>query len=691
MKTYVKNGAKNNAPIVRPKAKGIKPGEKNIKSSKVFVRKYYYLAGIIIISAFLFSKITSNDFTTWDDDEYITNSEIIQDLSAEGIKDIFTAYHVSNYHPFTILLYALQYRVFELSATGYHYVSLFLHIMNIILVFFLFIYLGFKEKIIIPIVLLFAIHPMHVESVAWASEQKDLLYSLFYIAAIISYLLWIKTNKKHKWYFISLVLFLFSLLSKSMAVTLPVLLLLIDWFLGRNKIKASLVEKLPFFALSILFGVMAIISQSEANALDIVPDVTVIDRIFLVSYAIVFYLFKLFVPVKLSVMHYYPAKVGGFLPLYYYLMPLVIIALIYLIYKIKTGKRIFIFGTLFFLITISVVLQIIPVGGSVVSERYTYIPYLGLFLIVSYYYYSLLESKNRLARKTKSWIYAIGIAYLCFLAVTTYDRIYVWEDGITLFTDVKQKNPDNYHPYVVLGNAYFSKRNFPDAIKNFDKAIELNNEKIELYMNRGFSKIQAGGLKEALDDYNHILRIKPDHVSANTNRGIIHMRLGDKEKALEDFNRALTLNPKDVVSLIQRSQLYFDMNNINEAFRDLDKAISIKPRSAAAYSKRGFFYAQTGNYEEALKDLAKAVKINPGNSDIYLNLANTKLLMGNPEGALKDLNKVIEINPNNGSAYGNRGVVKMRLGMRKEACKDFNKALNLGYPKAIEYLKQYCQ
>ena len=157
----------------------IKNKQKKINSRKRNYHNFYLLAGILILTIILFSEITSNNFTNWDDDKYLSKNELVKDLSPSGIIDIFTTFVASNYHPLTIIAFAAELKIFGHSASGFHYVSLFLHLINILLVFYLFQLLGFREKIIIPITLLFAIHPMHVESVAWIAEQKDLLYALF--------------------------------------------------------------------------------------------------------------------------------------------------------------------------------------------------------------------------------------------------------------------------------------------------------------------------------------------------------------------------------------------------------------------------------------------------------------------------------------------------------------------------------
>ena len=222
---------------------------------------------------------------------------------------------------------------------------------------------------------------MHVESVAWISERKDVLYTLFYLLSLLTYLQYLKTNRKAKQYIILLLFFILSLLSKVAAVTLPVLLIAIDVYKKRKITVISLLEKLPFFLLSLLFGILTILSQKNVDAFNqISTSFSVIDKIFLFSYSIIFYIFKLIAPINLSAVYYFP-EVHKTLPWQYYAsLPALLILLFFIIRKSSIRKEI-LFGVIFFLITISVMLQIVPVGTAHTAERYTYVPYLGLLFI----------------------------------------------------------------------------------------------------------------------------------------------------------------------------------------------------------------------------------------------------------------------------------------------------------------------
>src|ERR1043165_1538299 len=229
-----------------------RPGKPVTGKQKYFIPLFI----IVLISFIAFLPVFHNGFVNLDDDKYIRDNPM---LAVFNLKEIFSRYVEGNYHPLTMLTYSIEYQLFGLNAQGYHAVNLLLHLLNVILVFYAILYLSNKTEIALVASLLFGIHPLHVESVAWASELKDLLYTFFFLASYICYLRYIK-EPKSKFYFYCLLLFLLSLLSKAMAVSLPLILLLTDYFKGRKLNVKTWLEKIPFFALSILFGIIAILA-----------------------------------------------------------------------------------------------------------------------------------------------------------------------------------------------------------------------------------------------------------------------------------------------------------------------------------------------------------------------------------------------------------------------------------------------
>jgi hypothetical protein len=321
--------------------------------------KYYVpLAIILVLSFIVYLPVLQNGLIDWDDHVYIKNNPLIHSFN---LKEIFSQYVSGNYHPLTILTFAIEYQFFGLNETGYHAVNLLLHLLNVLLVFYTVFLLSDKVGVALLASLLFGIHPLHVESVAWAAELKDLLYTLFFLASYIFYLKYLK-NPKRKLYIFAILLFLASLLSKAMAASLPVVLLLTDYFKGRKINKEIILEKVPFFLLAITFGVVALIAQKSSGAIADIEIFTFPQRIVFASYGFITYLLKLILPLQLSAFYPYPIASGGDIPVLYYFYVLFFSGFAaFVIYSLRFSKKIF-FGTGFFAVTVFLVLQLLPVA-----------------------------------------------------------------------------------------------------------------------------------------------------------------------------------------------------------------------------------------------------------------------------------------------------------------------------------------
>ncbi len=276
-----------------------KPNSKQAKKPSIVKEKsnttfnYVVLFGILFIALLSYLPALNNGFV-WDDDDYIKNNLLIRSIN---LKEIFSTNLMGNYHPLTVLVYAIQYKFFEVSEKGYHAFNLFLHLLNVLLVFFAVFRLSNKSIVALVAALLFALHPMHVESVAWASELKDLLYTFFFLASYIFYMKYLDDGK-NKYYVFALFLFLLSLLSKAMAASLPLLLVLTDYFKGQKFNAKTLLQKVPFFLLSLIFGFVAVHAQKSSGAVD-TATFDMGQRIIFASYGFITYLVKLALPLQL--------------------------------------------------------------------------------------------------------------------------------------------------------------------------------------------------------------------------------------------------------------------------------------------------------------------------------------------------------------------------------------------------------
>ncbi|MBK5286350.1 MAG: glycosyltransferase family 39 protein, partial [Bacteroidia bacterium] len=329
--------------------------------------KYQSILFVILLLTFIaYLPALQNGFV-WDDEPYITKNPLIYSFN---LKEIFSQYVLGNYHPFTMLTLATEYHFFGLNATGYHSVNLLIHLLNVILVFYSVFFLSDKSGVALAAALLFGIHPLHVESVAWAAELKDLLYTFFFLASFICYLKYIKGFKK-KYYVFALVLFSISLLSKAMAASLPVVLVLTDYFKGRKINIKSLLEKAPFFLLALIFGVVAIFAQKSSDAIQDMAVFSFPQKLTFACYGFITYLYKLLSAQNLCVLYPYPIKNGADIPLQYYAYVILFLGLASAVfYSLLYSKKV-IYGIGFFTATVFLVLQLLPVGGAIMADRYS--------------------------------------------------------------------------------------------------------------------------------------------------------------------------------------------------------------------------------------------------------------------------------------------------------------------------------
>jgi tetratricopeptide (TPR) repeat protein len=588
-------------------------------------RKYIYLSLILLLTILLYSNSIKNQFVSYDDEFYIQNNEHIKSLSSKNISKIFSTYYFSNYHPLTTLSYALDYHfAFDkksgnINPVRFHIVNLVFHLLNVLLVFGLIFLLVKRVNLAAIAALLFAIHPFHVESVSWISERKDVLYTFFYLLSLVTYLYYQRNEGRYKYLVLCFTCFCFSLLSKSMAVTLPILLLLLDYYKSNKITGKQLIEKIPFLVLSVIFGIVAIKSQ-QSSVSDITHSFSLFNQVFLISYGIVFYIFKFFVPVNLSVLHPYPGMSSGFLPLQYYLSLIVIIgiaaSLIFISFRFK--KEI-LFGLFFFLISISVVLQIFPVGQALVAERYTYVPYIGFIFIVVKAFDYLVEYRKQMYIKIKPFLIGLLTVYIVFFSYMIWNRNIIWKNSESLWADVIKKYPKNFYGYFGLGNAYYSKGNFNEAIAKYNKSISLYQAFADTYYSRGTAKYRINDLKGAVEDFTFAVQLKPNYQEAYSNRGTARLQLQDFFGAKQDFDKAIGINPLDPIEYYNRGNVLYYMQKDSLALLDLNKAIQLKPVYPEAYLNRGLVYYYMKNYPAACNDWKYALSMGSQDATNYLN------------------------------------------------------------------------
>ena len=608
-----------------------------MNKSRIFIS----LLLILTLSFIAFFPVFKNGFVTLDDDIYIVGNSVIKDVSWKNIKEIFSSFCLGNYHPATMLSYLIEYYFFGLDPSIYHATNFFIHFLNCLLVFLLIFLISKNYFVSLVTTLLFAVHPLHVESVAWVSERKDVLYSFFYLGALISYIYYLKKDQLLRFYYFALLLFTVSLLSKAMAVTLPLMLYAIDYFFNRKSDKSRFWEKMPFLSLSVIFGTVAVFAQYSSDA---VSHTTFLMRIGAASYGIIFYLKKLFLPIELCCFYPYPEIKAGTLLKELMFLPMIVVFFILTITMSAKYKKKLIFGSLFFVISLLPVLQFIPVGQAIAADRYMYLASIGVFYIISELLCWVYLRKNKYEKYARFMLVFIIAGIICLLSILTHKRASVWKDGISLWSDVIRKYPVNSNAYYGRGLAYYNDSNFENALSDYNRAIELEPNFTDAYNARGAAYFKKRNFENAISDYNKALKLKPGLVASYYNRGVAYAKKGNFENAILDYNKAIELKPEHIDAYYQRGLAYGMEGDHDNVINDNKKVIELNPFYIKAYNNLGIAYTIKSDFETAVSYFNIAIEVDEAYSEAYYNRAKAYFHKREFKKSLQDVRKAQELN-----------------------------------------------
>jgi tetratricopeptide (TPR) repeat protein len=657
------------------KARLSKNTNSTLNKGKKSFNPWLIIAGIVVFTVVVFLPMLQNQFTSWDDPDYITNNMKIWKLNAENLKFIFTQPIAYNYHPLTMLSLGINYYFSKLNPFSYFLTNLILHLTNVVLVFW-FIFSISKKNINVAtfVALVFAIHPMHVESVAWATERKDVLYTLFFIGGLITWLHYLRTNKLI--YFIATILLaIFSMLSKPAAIIFPLVIIAIDFYEKEKfEIKAQL-NKIPFFIIAAFFMYMTLIAQTQDNS--IVGDFkkyTVIERFLFASYGFVVYILKLFAPAHLATFHPYPKSIE----ILVYLSPIIIALLVAFVYYFKEKRKLLLFGLMFYFINLILVLQFVSIGDAVYAERYTYVPYIGLCFILG----MLLFNSNIKINRNLIWG---GIAaYSLVFAYSANARVKVWHNSETLWTDMIEKYPDSDRGYYDLGNYYFEKGDNEKAIPLFGKAIKVGTN-YKSYANRGLALMKQLKYDEAIQDFNKAIELKPKQDEAFLGRAHAYGDLKKYDLSMSDVNEALKFR-ESYESYFFRGYLYKATENYDLAIENYSKAMTLT-KEVSVYNNRGNVYFLLKDYAKAIADYNVVLNQNPNDPNGLSNRGAAYFQSNQFEAAMVDINKAISLDPNNARNFTNLALMYQKQGNKAKALEIANKAQKLGASFPADFLR----
>jgi lipoprotein NlpI len=620
----------------------VKAKLQNGGSRNIFQRQVFLLPVILAVTFLTLLPTLQNDFIpTWDDHEYITENLMIRSLSVENIRQMFTTQVGGTYVPIPLLTYAVEYQLWGLSPVGFHGTNLLIHLICTFLLFRILILLGIRPVFAAAAALIYGVHPMGVESVSWVTERKDLMYCVFYFSSFLTYLYYIKTSSRRTLYYIlTLVFFILALFSKIQAVSLPLVMLLADYYFKRKGLVKLVAEKIPHFALSLVFGVAGILVLKNVGALKINEIFTFTERFFFGIYSLNAYLIKFIAPVSLSAIYPYPGPSGTPLPMTFYLSPLLVIILGIIVFLFSRKNRAVVLGILFFLLSILFMLQIFGAGQGFMADRYVKVPYLGLVFILGWGMEYI--SDNYKKSITLTWM-VYGV-FLVFLVITAHERTKVWKNGDTLWSDVIEKFPyRDSRPYSCRGLYFRAEKDNDRALVDLNRSLMVRKDDHEIMLFRGNIYFDKGMDDSAYADYTRVLKVKMDDALALSNLGAIYIRRNQLDSALICFTTSIGMDSTNAFSYANRAVAYSMVGSAEESVNDFKKYLSLYPEDEKVCTSIALSYQKMERYPESLEYFDRAIALKPDFGSYYFYRSQVQKALGNRERALADGLRAIDL------------------------------------------------
>ena len=653
--------------------KNIGNQKKKVKDSSLLGK--YGLIGLLIWTAIIYIPSLSNGFVNWDDPTYVLDNAFVTSLSFENIKTFFLAgIHPDypdgiafNYHPLTMLSLAFNYSMSGLNASSYHITNLLLHLANITIVFFLCKSLFKNKHSILPLVIAagFALHPLHVESVAWITERKDLLFTLFYLLGMLWYLKSKRGNYK-KYIGLTFLAFFLSLLSKPSAVTFPIALILLDYWKEDSFSKKHILDKIPFLILSVIFGMITLGIQGDVAVGDF-ENYSILQRISFACYGILFYLWNFLFPWK--PVTFYPFPNVENMPLIVSAAPFIAIGLMASIFYFFRKNKTILFGLFFFLLNIALTLQLVQVGNSIVSDRYTYLSYFGLLCIVAYGLQYVIDNN-----KHKSAILTATALFMLIFSFSSFTQIKHWKNGETLWSRVLDRFPNSSSALNNRANYYMDNDKLDLAVNDIKKAYKINPKNTQVLITHSNVMRKSGDNTAALQSANTLLNIDDQNAIAYNTRGNIYFDQKNYPLARKDFEKAIQIDPTNLAAFSNLGSIYFREKNYNKAIEMYDMVLAKNPTMQDALINKGASLLSSTRYNEAIESLEAYIRLKNDNPNAYYYLALCQDRTNDNTAAIDMLTKAIQLDPQNKSYYIQRAQNYAKAGKMELSNADKQKA-----------------
>ncbi|MCX7749754.1 MAG: tetratricopeptide repeat protein [Clostridia bacterium] len=623
---------------------------------KYNVSRKFVFAGIILFLVLMVwvahTPSLSSGALTLDDDEYLINNPLVQnpgmDSAMRFITEVLSPSTVRGYYqPLAMISLMMDYgmggRAEDL--TVFHVTNLLLHTLNTIFIFIFLYFLFRKVWAGLLSAVVFGVHPMFVESISWISERKTLLSTFFVLLALVFYVLYVGGNKK-RYYVLTLLAYIFSLLSKPTSTTLPVLLLILDfWPLGRLSLK-SVVEKIPLFIICGISAGITYYSQGSTFGVN-VPDQTSLLYIPLIlCHNIVFYLKNFLWPLQLS-SHYSFSEPINLQNSVYLIGVLGTVSLITALLISLRYTKAFFSGWLFFFAAIFPTMGIIGFSNAIAADKYAYFPVLGFILIIGFSIGSLWEKGQKVKAIPLGRLTGIILVSIVSLASIIGTRGYHgnWKDTETLFAHMLESTPNSSTLNYNLGLSLSKQGKIDPAILRYREAIRLKPDYAEAYSNLGGLLFQKDLTEEAVKMLKKAIELRKDYTEAYGNLGLVYDKMGKQDRAAEYYKKAIELEPGNDKGYFNYALMLLRQKNYNEAIKELNKALECSPDNSEIYYRIGYAFSSQNKFNEAVGYLKKAIEIQPDHIYARKSLARIYGQNGNMDAVINECYEILRINP----------------------------------------------
>lgn len=688
------------------------------------VNKHLPLFLFLLVALIVYWPVTNGDYLAgWDDDQQVLNNADVTNLSWQSIKNYFSTYYVASYQPLASLSFGIEYSFFGENAFVHHFTNLLLHLLNVVLLYWLLGKLFVEKRLLVLFVTaIFAFHPLQTEVVGWISTRSTLMYSGFFFLSCISYVNYLSRDTgKMKNLILCGLFFALSLFTKSASVTLPIVLLILDYYYKRGFSWRVILEKVPFLLGSVAIGLASIDSRKVVDSIGSFSDYySFIEKVGLSSYTLVLYFWKSLAPSKLMTYYGYPMKLeeGEGLGIEYLISPLWLILLLlalWFVYKKSSDqfRREWVLGLSFFAVNIGLVINFTPFGPTMWAERYMYLPILGIFICLGL----LLHELSKMAIM-KNAVYSVVVLVLLFFAYQSRVQSYIWESRISLWTN-SIEHTNAVYPWMELGNEYQKRGEIDKAIEYYNGGVSLNPFYTKVYYYRGMAIKTKGDKAYAKIDFERVIKSGGDKkADAFYERGLLYEDMNMMDSALVDYDSALFYNETSpamfrknflsgtpasgaggqnllvqrVLGMMSKSDSLMKSGALPEALDVLEGVLLINPQMERALLSKGLILSNQGDFQNALGAFDKAIEVNGKNQQSRLSRAFALTQTRQFQKSIEDYSYVVDsIGTTDGEVFYFRAIAYLNNRQKPEACTDLDKAISLNYAAANQLKAEQCK